>query len=254
MEVLGIDIGGSGIKGALVDIDRGVLTTDRHRIPTPQPAKPKAVAKVVGEIAKHFKWQGPIGCTFPAIVKDGVTHSAANVDDAWIGANARTLFREQTGCPIYVINDADAAGIAEMEFGAGHQHPGVVIMLTLGTGIGSAIFSNGILVPNTEFGHMEIRGKDAEHRAADSVRKRKDLSWKKWAACLDEMLERMEALFSPDLFIVGGGVSKKHEKFLPLLKIQTEIVPAKLRNNAGIVGAAVAAVGAAMLRKTSALN
>jgi polyphosphate glucokinase len=254
MEILGVDIGGSGIKGALVDIDRGVLVSDRHRIATPQPAKPEAVAEVVAEVARHFKWQDPIGCTFPAIVHHGVTLSAANVHKAWIGADARALFKSATNCPVYVINDADAAGIAEMEFGAGKGKQGVVIMLTLGTGIGSAVFSNGILVPNTEFGHMEVRGKDAEHRAADSIRKEEDLSWEKWAARLNEFLDRMEALFSPDLFIIGGGVSKKHLKFFPYLEAQADIVPAKLRNNAGIVGAAMAAVGAGMIRKESALD
>ena len=253
MEILGVDIGGSGIKGALVDIDRGVLVSGRHRIPTPQPARPKAVAGVVAEIAQHFKWQDPIGCTFPAIVRHGVTLSAANVHKAWIGTDAHALLKTATNCPTYVLNDADAAGIAEMEFGAGKGTQGVVIVLTLGTGIGSAIFSNGILLPNTEFGHMEVRGKDAEHRAADSIRKEKELSWKKWATCLNEFLDRMEALFSPDLFIIGGGVSKKHKKYFPYLETQADIVPAKLRNNAGIVGAAMAAVGAGMVRKESAL-
>ena len=173
--------------------------------------------------------------------KNGVTHTAANVDDSWIGANGRELLAKKTGCPVILLNDADAAGIAEMEFGAGKGQQGVVIVLTLGTGIGSAIFINGRLVPNTEFGHMEVRGKDAEDRASDRIRKEKSLSWEKWAKRLNEYLGRMEMLFWPDLFIIGGGVSKKHEYFLPLLQTRAEIVPAQMLNEAGIIGAAMAA-------------
>jgi len=253
MEILGVDIGGTGIKGALVDVETGALTTERQRVLTPQPAKPEPIAEAVAEIVRHFQWQGPVGCTFPAIVKKGVTWSAANVDPSWIGTNAQALFKEKTGGPVFVLNDADAAGIAEMEFGAGRGRSGVVIVLTFGTGIGSAIFTNGVLAPNTEFGHMEIRGKDAEHRAADIIRQQENLSWKKWARRVNDVLTRLEALFSPDLFIIGGGVSKKHEKFLPLLTVEAEILPAQLLNDAGIVGAALAAVGAKMGRHTSAL-
>jgi polyphosphate glucokinase len=241
MEILGVDIGGSGIKGAPVNIKQGELVVKRHRIPTPQPATPEAVTKTVAQIAQHFEWKRPIGCTFPAIIKHGVAYSAANVDKSWVGTNGEALIREKTGCPVVLLNDADAAGIAEMEFGAGKGHEGVVIMLTFGTGIGSAIFVNGILLPNTEFGHMEIRGKDAEHRAADKIRTDEKLSWEKWATRLNEFFQRMELLFSPDLFIIGGGVSKKHEKFLPLLKTKAEIVPAQLKNEAGMIGAAMAA-------------
>lgn len=241
MEILGIDIGGSGIKGAPVDIEKGVLSSERYRIATPQPSTPEAVVEVAAQIVEHFAWQGPIGCTFPAVIKKGVAYTAANVDDSWVGANGQELLKHKTGCPVLFINDADAAGIAEMKFGAGKDHKGVVIILTLGTGIGSAIFVNGVLVPNTEFGHMEIRRKDAEHRASDRVRKDENLSWNQWAKRVNEFLTRMELLFSPDLFIIGGGVSKKHDKFLPLLKTQAEVVPAKLRNEAGIIGAAVAA-------------
>ncbi|MCB0208838.1 MAG: ROK family protein [Anaerolineae bacterium] len=242
MQLLGIDIGGSGIKGALVDIEKGDLATERHRIPTPQPATPEAVSDTVAEIAKHFEWNNqPIGCTFPAIIKNGVAYSAANVDNSWIGVNGQQLIAEKTGCPTLLLNDADAAGIAEMEFGAGRGQRGTVIMLTFGTGIGSAIFVKGVLVPNTEFGHMEIRGKDAEHRAADKIRKDKDLTWEDWANRVNEFLERMELLFSPDLFIFVGGVSKKHDKFFEYLKIDTKVVPAELRNHAGIIGAAMAA-------------
>lgn len=241
MEILGVDIGGSGIKGAPVDIRKGKMMSKRYRIPTPQPAVPEAVGEVVGQIAAHFKWKGLIGCTFPAIIKNGVAHSAANVDDSWIGTNGQKLFAQTTGCPVLLLNDADAAGIAEMEFGVGQNRQGVVILLTLGTGIGSAIFVNRQLVPNTEFGHIEIRGKDAEDRASDRIRKKKDLSWKKWSKRLNEFLARMELLFSPDLFILGGGVSKKSKKFIHRLNTEAEIVPAKLRNQAGIIGAAVAA-------------
>lgn len=241
MEILGVDIGGSGIKGAPVDVVKGKLAADRHRIPTPQHSTPPAVAKVVAEIARHFKWQGPIGCTFPAVIKQGVAYSAANVDNAWIGTNGEALLAQETGCPVLLINDADAAGIAEMEFGAGQGQRGVVIVLTFGTGIGSAVFANGQLVPNTEFGHMEIRGKDAEDRAADRVRKAEDLDWEKWAGRVNEFLARMEIVFSPDLFIIGGGVSKKHKKYLHLLQAQADIRPAEMRNQAGIIGAAMAA-------------
>jgi len=241
MTVLGIDIGGSGIKGAPVDTQQGALAADRYRIPTPQPSVPKAVAGVVAQIVQHFEWQGPVGCTFPAVIKNGVAFSAANVDKRWIGTNGQQLFQEKTGCPVLLLNDADAAGIAEMEYGAGRGRKGVVIMLTLGTGIGSAIFVDGKLVPNTEFGHMEIRGKDAEDRASDRVRKGEELTWKKWARRVDEFLGRMEALFSPDLFIIGGGVSKKHDKWLPYLNTRAEIVPAQTLNEAGIIGAALAA-------------
>ncbi|RMF02122.1 MAG: ROK family protein [Chloroflexi bacterium] len=241
MTVLGIDIGGSGIKGAPVDTQQGALAADRYRIPTPQPSVPKAVAGVVAQIVQHFEWQGPVGCTFPAVIKNGVAFSAANVDKRWIGTNGQQLFQEKTGCPVLLLNDADAAGFAEMEYGAGRGRKGVVIMLTLGTGIGSAIFVDGKLVPNTEFGHMEIRGKDAEDRASDRVRKGEELTWKKWARRVDEFLGRMEALFSPDLFIIGGGVSKKHDKWLPYLNTRAEIVPAQTLNEAGIIGAALAA-------------
>ncbi|GAB4445428.1 MAG: ROK family protein [Anaerolineae bacterium] len=241
MEILGIDIGGSGIKGAPVDVEKGELTADRYRIPTPQPSRPEAVAKVVAKIAKHFEWSGPIGCTFPAVIKKGVAYSAANVDKSWIGTNGQEIIAQQTGCPVLLLNDADAAGLAEMRFGAGQERSGVVIMLTLGTGIGSAIFVDGVLVPNTEFGHMEVRGMDAEDRAADRIRKGEDLSWKKWGERVNEFLERMEVLFSPDLFIIGGGVSKKHEKFFPYLTTKAELVPAQSLNEAGIIGAALAA-------------
>ena len=241
MEILGIDIGGSGVKGAPVDTASGDMLAERHRIRTPQPATPDAVGDVVAELARFFNWQGPIGCTLPSVIKHGVAYSAANIDKAWVGTDAAQLLTEKTGCPTTMINDADAAGLAEMRFGAGRDRMGVVMMLTFGTGIGSALFLDGRLVPNTEFGHMEVRGKDGEHRASDKVREEKALSWAKWAARVNEYLGRIELLFSPDLLIIGGGVSKKHAKFMPLLRTRAEIVVAQLLNDAGLIGAALAA-------------
>jgi polyphosphate glucokinase len=241
MEILGIDIGGSGIKGAPVNVENGELVKERHKVETPQPATPEAVAGVVSQLVRHFDYSGPIGCTFPAVVQHGVTLTAANVDKSWIGANAETLFRETTGHPVCVLNDADAAGVAEVAFGAGKGRKGVVIMLTFGTGIGSAIFTDGHLLPNSEFGHVKVRGKDAEHRAAARIRDEKDLSWKEWGGLVNEFLQYMEVLFSPDLFIIGGGISRKFDKFQPHLNVRAEIAPAVLGNDAGIVGAAMAA-------------
>jgi polyphosphate glucokinase len=240
MTILGIDIGGTGIKGAPVNTDTGELLAERFRVETPQPSLPNAVADVIEEIAKHFNYQGPAGVTFPAIVKQGIIFSAANVDKSWIGTNAGELFSQHINGPVQVVNDADAAGIAEMRFGAGQGRKGVTIMITFGTGIGTAIFLDGQLLPNTEFGHLKIRGKDAEKRASEKVREEKKLTWQKWADRVSEYLNELEALFSPDLFIVGGGISKKADKFLPLLTTKTEviIVPAQMRNEAGIIGAA----------------
>lgn len=240
-DVLGIDIGGSGVKGAPVNLEKGEFATERLRVETPQPSTPDAVAGVVKQIVDHFGMEGPFGCTFPAVVQHGVTLSAANVDKSWIGTDAATLMRETTGHDVIILNDADAAGIAEMKYGAGQDKKGMVIMLTFGTGIGSAIFVDGKLVPNTEFGHVQMHGMDAEHYAAARIRKDEELSWKKWAKRVDEYLHYMEVLFTPDLFIIGGGVSKKQEKFLPRLTVETEVIPAELLNDAGIIGAALAA-------------
>lgn len=241
----GIDIGGSGIKGAPVDLEVGKFAADRVRIPTPQPAVPNTVADVVAQIVEHFGEESgtrPIGVTFPAIVKNGVTLSAANVDPSWIGADADGLFTTRLrNRAVHVVNDADAAGLAESEFGAARGVSGVVIVATLGTGIGSALLLDGRLVPNTELGHLEIDGHDAEKRAADSARERDDLSWEKWAHRLQTYFETIDKLFTPDLIVVGGGVSKKSQKFLPLLRLRSPIVPAQLLNDAGIVGAAVLA-------------
>ena len=239
-QVLGIDIGGTGIKAAPVDVASGKLTAERQKLDTPHPAKPDAVAKVVAELVTSFAWTGPIGATFPGVVMDGVIRSAANLDPDWIGVSASDLFGKATGQKFTVINDADAAGLAEMKFGAGVGKTGTVLMLTLGTGIGSALFIDGILVPNSEFGHIEIRGKDAEKRASEHAREERDLSWGKWAGRVDEYLEHMERLLSPSLFIIGGGISKKSDKFLPLLTaLQAPVVPAGMLNDAGIVGAAM---------------
>jgi polyphosphate glucokinase len=239
-QVLGIDIGGTGIKAAPVDVATGKLTAERVKLATPHPAKPEAVADTVRELVRGFSWTGPAGITFPGVVTDGTTRTAANLGEGWIGVDAKELFGKASGLQVTVLNDADAAGVAEMKFGAGAGQRGVVLMLTFGTGIGSALFTDGILVPNTEFGHIEVRGKDAEKRASEIVREEEDLSWGKWAGRVDEYLLHMEALLSPALFIIGGGISKKSDKFLPLLKgLHARVVPAALLNDAGIVGAAM---------------
>jgi len=241
MEVLGIDIGGTGVKGAPVDTDKGELLADRFRLLTPQPATPEGITETVAQIVAHFKWKGPVGCGFPAVILHGVACTAANISKEWIGVDARSTFEAATGCTFKVANDADVAGLAEMRLGAGQGRMGVVLIVTLGTGIGTALFVDGRLVPNTELGHIELRARDAEKWASESVRDRKGLSWKKWAKRVDEFLQRMHAYLWPELIIVGGGVSKKHERFLPRLSVDTEVVPAQLRNEAGIIGGAVAA-------------
>ncbi|HEY1623343.1 MAG TPA: ROK family protein [Streptosporangiaceae bacterium] len=242
MHALGIDIGGTGMKAAPVDVATGKLLADRKKIATPHPAVPDAMAEVVGQLVTAFDWSGPIGITFPGVVTNGVTRTAANLDPAWIGVDARAVFAKAAGNPVQVLNDADAAGVAEMKFGAGVGEHGTVLMLTLGTGIGSALFIDGTLVPNTEFGHIEIDGKDAEKRASEHAKELHDMSWGKWAGRVDVYLQHMESLLSPDLFIVGGGISKESEKWVPLLTgVRARIVPATLLNDAGIVGAAMAA-------------
>ena len=228
-----------------MDTEAGVFTTERKRIATPQPATPKAVINTVKQIVDHFDYSGPLGVGIPSIVVNGVTKLAANIDDSWIGHPAQEGLAKATGCPVTLLNDADVAAIAEMKFGAGHNHPGVVMVFTLGTGIGSAMFVNGRLVPNLELGHIYMRKqkKDAEEYASDRIRQDKDLSWKKWGKRLNKYFQYIEALFSPQLIIIGGGVSKKHEKFLHYIDVTAEVVPAELLNQAGIVGAALAAVG-----------
>ncbi len=238
---LGIDIGGSGIKGAPVDTRDGQLVGSRFRLATPQPSTPAAVVDVVARIASDIGLAAPVGVTFPGIVRNGIIGSAANVDRTWIGVDLASLLRERLGRPVLALNDADAAGMAEMAFGAGRGRGGVVVMVTFGTGIGTAVFLDGRLLPNSELGHLVIDGKDAEKLAAAVVRTRKRLSWKRWAADVNEYVGRLDGLLSPDLFIIGGGVSKESRRFLPRLQVRAEIVPAQLLNEAGIVGAALAA-------------
>ena len=242
MDVLGIDIGGSGIKAAPVDVTTGTLSRERVKVATPRPALPDAIAEAVSTVAAGFSWSARAGITFPGVVTDGIVRTAANLDPAWIGVDARALFGQATGLDVEVLNDADAAGQAELRFGAGVGEKGTVVMLTFGTGIGSALFTGGVLVPNTEFGHIEIRGKDAEERASERAREIHDLDWAHWAGRVDEYMTHLEALLWPDLFIVGGGVSRKADKFLPLLDgLHARVVPAAMHNDAGIVGAALAA-------------
>jgi len=237
----GIDVGGSGMKAAPVDLATGVLAQERKRIATPQPATPDAMAPVVRELVDHFDWTGNVGVSFPTVVHHGVARSAANIDTSWIGTDIDAVFTEATGHPVHVINDADAAGLAEVRYGAGRDRDGVVILFTFGTGVGSGFFLDGELVPNTELGHLEIDGHVAEKQAAASARDREGLSWKEWAGRVDRYLDRIVFLFSPDLIIIGGGVSRKAEKWLSYVDVGVEIVPAALTNDAGIVGAALIA-------------
>ena len=245
MHALGIDIGGSGMKAAPVDVATVKFVTERLKIATPRPAAPDAMADVVKQLTTSFSWSGPVGITFPGVVTDGVTRTAANLDRTWIGVDAAALFGRAAGHQVRVLNDADAAGVAEMTYGAGVGQKGTVLMLTFGTGIGSALFLDGKLVPNTEFGHIEVRGTDAEKRASEHARELGDLSWGQWAGRVDEYLSHIEALLSPALIIIGGGISKKSEKFLPLLTgLNAPVIPARMLNDAGIVGAAMAAAQA----------
>lgn len=240
MIAFGIDIGGSGIKGAPVDLDAGRFAEDRLRIATPEEATPDAVCEVVEQIAQHFAVDTdvPLGITLPAVVDRGVVRSAANIDRAWVDLDADRLFGERLGRPVHLVNDADAAGVAELHHGAAKGRRGLVVLTTLGTGIGTALIMDGVLVPNTELGHLEIDGHDAETRAAESVRDREGLDWEQWAERLQVYYSHLESLIRPDLIVVGGGVSKQADRFLPLLDLRTEIIPAKLRNKAGIIGAA----------------
>ena len=240
-KALGIDVGGSGIKAALVDLDAGAFIGERIRVETPHPATPEAVVKVTADLVAQFDHDGPIGIGFPSPIVGGVTTMAANIDPLWVGAQAEQRFGDALGAPVTVINDADAAGLAEATYGAAKDVPGVVILLTLGTGIGSALIHNGVLVPNTEMGHIQVRGKDAERRAAASVREEHDLSWHKWANHLSEVIDVIDHLFWPDLVLLGGGVSRKADKFVPLLEVRPPVRAATLENAAGIVGAATAA-------------
>ena len=236
---VGIDIGGTGIKAAPVDLASGVLLGERVRVDTPQPATPDSIVAAVGSVLESIGSQGPIGITMPSVVLHGVVKTASNIDKSWIGADAEGLFARATSRPVAVVNDADAAGLAEMRYGAGRGHGGVVLMVTLGTGIGSGLYVDGVLVPNTELGHLEVHHEDAEDWAAESVRERDDLSWRQWAHRLSRYLEVVENLLWPELIIIGGGVSKLSDKFVPLLECRTPEVPAQLHNDAGIVGASM---------------
>lgn len=244
MQILGIDIGGSGVKGAVVDAATGELVTGRMRIPTPQPATPDDVIGVIAKIVKHFDYLGPLGVGYPGVVVDGVTKTAANMDNGWIGLDAADAIASATGCMVTIRNDADTAGVAEMAFGAGKDRRGVVMIFTLGTGIGSAMFVNGQIVPNLELGHLYLRNMqvDVEDYTSDRIRGEEKLSWKRWGGRLNEYFQFIEFLFSPQVIIIGGGVSKKHEKFFKYIHTTAELLPAALRNEAGIVGAAMAAV------------
>jgi len=239
----GVDFGGSGIKGAPVDLAIGEFAADRVRIETPRRATPDKVAEVVADLVEQAKLaeDGTVGITVPGVVKNGVVHTAANIDPSWVGTDARSLFADRLQRRVTVVNDADAAGLAEARYGAAKGVEGLVIVTTLGTGIGSALIYQGALVPNSELGHLEVDGHDAESRAANSVREKKDLSWKAWAKALTRYYRAVEAVLSPDLFVIGGGVSKHSERFVPLIGVDTPIVPATLRNSAGIIGAALLA-------------
>ena len=237
----GIDVGGSGIKGGIVDLDTGLLIGDRFKLLTPQPATPTAVAKTIAAVVKEFGWTGALGVTYPGVVTDGIVRTAANVDSAWIGTNAREVISaELDGQQVTVLNDADAAGLAEERYGAGKDKTGLVVLLTFGTGIGSALIHNGTLIPNTEFGHLEVGGKEAEKRAASSVKDKNDWSYKRWTKEVTKVLIAIENAIWPDLIIAGGGISRKADKWVPLLENRTPVVPAALLNTAGIVGAAMA--------------
>lgn len=244
-QALGVDVGGSGVKGAIVDLATGTLVGERFRLETPQPATPEAVTATVAEVVRHFNFEGPLGVTYPGVVVDGVVFTAANVDRSWIGTNAAEQYSKALdGRPVTVLNDADAAGLAEQRYGAGRNHKGVVVLLTFGTGIGSAVIHNGMLLPNTEFGHIEVGGKEAEHRAASSVKERKGWSYRRWTKQVSKVLVAVENAIWPDLFIAGGGISRKADKWIPLLTNRTPVVAAELLNTAGIVGAAMAAAEA----------
>jgi polyphosphate glucokinase len=240
MHILGVDIGGSGIKGAIVDTITGNLVTERHRIETPQPATPEAIAAVLAQLVIYFDWKGPVGCGFPSAIQHGVVRTASNISQAFVGTNIDKLFSEATKCPCYNLNDADAAGIAEMHFGEGRGQNGVVLLITIGTGLGTAFFTDGKLLPNTELGHLYLpNGKKAEHYAADAIRKTEGLNWRRWGKRFNRYLITMEALFWPDLIILGGGASKKFQKFKDQITVEAQVKPAAFLNQAGIVGAAL---------------
>src|SRR6056297_4134785 len=240
MEILGIDVGGTGIKGAIVDPDKGKLLSDRYRIPTPKPATPSLTIETIGAVIKKFDWRGAVGCGFPAAVKREIVKTASNIDESWIGVNASAQIEKMTGCPTHLVNDVDAAGYAEAEFGAGKNRRGTIFMAAFGTGIGTALFHNQQLVPNTEQGHIPMHGNVAENYAANSIRENEELSWETWGKRVNEYLQLIESLIWPDLIIIGGGVSKNFNEFGSYIDVESEVVPAESRNHAGIIGAALA--------------
>lgn len=239
--ILGIDVGATGMKGGLVDVEKGEMVSERFKLPTPKPSKPASMSKVMAEIVDHFKYKGIVGCGFPSIIKNNIALSAANIDESWIGTNVRKKFTKSTGCNMVICNDADVAGMAEMQFGQGRGVDGLVIIITIGTGLGSAVFMDGQLVPNTEFGHLKFKDSIAEKYCAGSTRKQLDLSYEEWGHRFNEYLAHVEHLFSPDLILLGGGTSKKFKEFKQCITIDTPVKPASLLNNAGIIGAAVLA-------------
>lgn len=236
--ILGFDIGGTGIKAALVDINEGKLVTEKLKVLTPQPSDTKSVLKIILQMIKQFKYKGPVGCGFPAIIHHGVAKSAANIDDSWLNLDIEKFFSKETGHPFYVANDADVAGLAEVKFGKAKQK-GMVIVLTVGTGIGSGMFLDGKLIPNTELGHLYYKDSVYEHYVSNSARKKDNLSWEDWAPSFSEYLQHLEKLFSPDLFVIGGGASSRFDRFGNLLKIETPVIPAEFENDAGVLGAAM---------------
>ena len=241
MKILGIDVGGSGIKGGIVDIEKGEMITDRYRIPTPQPATPDAIIETITKIIDHFEWKGSVGVGFPAAIVNEIVRTASNIDKSWIGVNASQIIEDKTGCATHLVNDVDAAGFAEMKFGAGIDQKGVVFMAAFGTGIGTAIFKNSVLMPNTELGHLKMKDMIAEDYAANSVREKNNLSWEDWGSRVNEYLEYIEKLFYPDLIVIGGGVSTDFSDFKEYLTLSTTVIPAKNKNHAGIIGSALAA-------------
>ena len=240
-KIVGIDVGASGIKGGIVDVETGELLTERFKLATPKPATPKAMAATFAELVKILDWNGPIGCGFPSIIKKGVAHTAANIDKSWIGTSVEDVFSQASGCPVKVLNDADAAGIAEVSFGKGKNVDGVVLLITVGSGLGSALFVNGRLVPNTEFGHLYLKGHKevAERWASSSAKKKNDLSYEQWGPRVNDYLVHLDRILSPDRIILGGGISRKFEKYGQYLDVNAEVLPADLRNNAGSIGAAM---------------
>ncbi len=236
---LGVDVGGTGIKAALINTKKGTLATEKYRVLTPNPSTPEAVAKVISRMIKRFEYRGPVGVGFPAIIHHGVAKSAANIDKKWINTNIEKLLKEVTGNPFYVANDADVAGLAEVRFGKAKGEMGIVIVLTIGTGIGSGMFLDGTLIPNTEFGHLLYKESVYEHYVSNSARKKNDLSWDSWGKRFNKYLIHLEKLFSPDMFVLGGGASKKFDRFKHVLTVDTKVVPAAYQNDAGVLGAAL---------------